>query len=93
MSNYLPVTFKKKIIPHLDVLSGDALRTQSVNTVCLNNGNVTGHNTDIDGFELSIERLNYDVSNKKIVILGGAFIMFWKIKNRKLHYKINVFPG
>ena len=46
------VPFKKKIIPYLDVLSGHALRTQSVNTICINNGNLTGYNTDIDGLEL-----------------------------------------
>ena len=71
----ITVPFKKKIIPHLDVLSGHALRTQSVNTVCLNNGNVTGYNTDIDGFELSIKKLNYEVSNKKIVILGAGGVV------------------
>ncbi len=71
----ITVPFKKKIIPHLDVLSGHALRTQSVNTVCLNNGNVTGYNTDIDGFELSVKKLNYDVSNKKIVILGAGGVV------------------
>ena len=71
----ITVPFKKKIIPHLDVLNGHALRTQSVNTVCLNNGNVTGYNTDIDGFELSIKKLNYDVRNKKIVILGAGGVV------------------
>ena len=29
-----------------------------MNTVCLNNGNVTGYNTDIDGFELSLQNWN-----------------------------------
>ena len=71
----ITVPFKKKIIPHLEVLSGHALRTQSVNTVCLNNGNVTGYNTDIDGFELSVKKLDYDVSNKKILILGAGGVV------------------
>ena len=71
----ITVPFKKKIIPHLDILSGHALRTQSVNTVCLNNGNVTGYNTDIDGFELSLEKLEYDVSNKKVMILGAGGVV------------------
>lgn len=69
------VPFKNKIIPFLDVLSGHALRTQSVNTISLSNGNVTGHNTDIDGFEKSIKKLQYDVSNKKIVILGAGGVV------------------
>ena len=71
----ITVPFKKKIIPHLDVLSGHALRTQSVNTVCLNNGNVTGYNTDIDGFELSLKKLDYDLSNKKVMILGAGGVV------------------
>ncbi len=71
----ITVPFKKKIIPHLDVLNGHALRTQSVNTVCLNNGNVTGYNTDIDGFELSIKKLDYDVRNKKVMILGAGGVV------------------
>ena len=71
----ITVPFKKKIIPHLDVLSGNALRTQSVNTVCLSNGNITGYNTDIDGFELSIKKLDYDVSNKRVVILGAGGVV------------------
>jgi len=69
------VPFKKKIIPFLDMLSGHALRTQSVNTVRLNNGIVTGYNTDIDGFELSIKKLSYDVANKKIIILGAGGVV------------------
>ena len=71
----ITVPFKKKIIPHLDVLSGHALRTQSVNTVCMNNGNVTGYNTDIEGFELSLKKLDYDVSNKKVMILGAGGVV------------------
>ena len=71
----ITVPFKKKIIPYLDVLSGHALRTQSVNTICLSNGNVTGHNTDIDGFELSIKKLDYDVRNKKVMILGAGGVV------------------
>ena len=71
----ITVPFKKKIIPHLDILSGHALRTQSVNTVCLNNGNVTGYNTDIDGFELSLKKLDYDVRNKKVMILGAGGVV------------------
>ena len=57
------VPFKKAIIPHVDVLSGHALRTNSINTISIDNGNLVGHNTDIEGFELSIKESNYDVSN------------------------------
>ncbi len=71
----ITVPFKKDIISYLDVLSGHALRTQSVNTVSLDNGNLIGNNTDIDGFELSIRKLNYDVSNKSIIIIGAGGVV------------------
>ena len=69
------VPFKKSIIPHIDILSGNALRTQSVNTISINKGNLIGNNTDIDGFELSIKKLKYDVSNKTILILGAGGVV------------------
>ena len=69
------VPFKKAIIPYLDVLSGHALRTQSVNTISFENNSLIGHNTDIDGFELSIKKLNYDVSDKSIVIIGAGGVV------------------
>ena len=69
------VPFKKSIIPYLDILSGDALRTQSVNTISLDNGNLIGNNTDIDGFELSIKKVNYDVCDKTVLILGAGGVV------------------
>ncbi len=69
------VPLKKTIIPFIDVLSGNALRTQSVNTVSINNGNLIGDNTDIDGFEQSIKNINYDVSNKTILVLGAGGVV------------------
>ncbi len=69
------VPFKKEIIPYIDVLSGHALRTKSVNTISVENGNLIGHNTDIDGFELSIKKLNYDVTKKTIIILGAGGVV------------------
>ena len=69
------VPFKQKIIEHLDVLSGHALRTKSVNTVSVQDGNLIGHNTDIDGFELSMKKLNYDVAGKSIMILGAGGVV------------------
>ena len=56
-------------------MSGNALKTQSVNTISFNEGNIIGDNTDIDGFELSIKKLNYDVSNKTVLILGAGGVV------------------
>ena len=69
------VPFKKTIIPFLDKLTLEANKTQSVNTVYLDENKVVGHNTDISGFEMSIQKSNIDLSNKKILILGAGGVV------------------
>ena len=69
------VPYKKAIIPFLDELSIEAKDTQSVNTLYLKNNKVVGHNTDIIGFETSIEKFNYDVFNKEVLILGAGGVV------------------
>ena len=69
------VPFKKEIIPYLDKLSLEAKNTQSVNTIYLNEGKLTGHNTDIQGFEYGIKGLNFDIKNKKVFILGAGGVV------------------
>jgi len=69
------VPFKKAVIPFLDELSPEAKDTQSVNTIYLQNGITIGHNTDIAGFELAIKYAKYDISNKKIFILGAGGVV------------------
>ena len=66
------VPFKKAVIPFLDELSPEAKDTQSVNTIYFQNGITIGHNTDIAGFELAIKYAKYDISGKKIFILGAG---------------------
>ena len=69
------VPFKKAVIPFLDKLSAESESTQAVNTIYLENDKLIGHNTDIDGFELGIKKINYDISNKKIFILGAGGVV------------------
>ena len=69
------VPFKKAVIPFLDKLSAEAESTQSVNTIYLENDKIIGHNTDIDGFELGIKKINFNISNKKIFILGAGGVV------------------
>ena len=69
------VPFKKAVIPFLDELSPEAENTQSVNTIYLNNDKIIGHNTDIAGFELSIKKIKYDVTGKKVLILGAGGVV------------------
>ena len=69
------VPFKKTVIPFLDKLSLEAEQTQSVNTICFHNGDLIGHNTDIGGFQKAINKLNYKVKDKKILILGAGGVV------------------
>ena len=69
------IPFKNKIIPYIDQLSPEAEKTQSVNTIYTSNNQIIGHNTDIAGFELSLKKLKYDVSGKKILILGAGGVV------------------
>tara|TARA_Y100000590_G_scaffold324911_1_gene368547 strand:- start:112 stop:903 length:792 start_codon:yes stop_codon:yes gene_type:complete len=69
------VPFKKSVIPFLDELSIEANKTQSVNTIYLNDNKIIGHNTDIAGFELAIKYSKYDLTNKEILILGSGGVV------------------
>ena len=69
------VPFKKEVISYLDKLSKEALATQSVNTIYLENDKVIGHNTDIFGFKHSLKNLNFDLKDKKIFILGAGGVV------------------
>ena len=69
------VPFKKAIIPFLDELTVEAENTQSVNTLYLKDNKVIGHNTDIIGFETSMEISEYNVFNKEVLILGAGGVV------------------
>ena len=66
------VPFKNSVIPFLDDLSSEARKTNSVNTICIEENKVVGHNTDIAGFELALRYINYDVKRKKALIIGAG---------------------
>ena len=69
------VPFKKKVLSFLDKLSPEAEQTQSVNTIIFDSGYLVGHNTDIVGFEKAIKSLNFDIKEKKILILGAGGVV------------------
>ena len=69
------VPFKREIISYLDELSLEAENTQSVNTIYLHDNKVKGHNTDVDGFKLSLTNIKFDVKGKKILILGAGGVV------------------
>ena len=82
------VPFKNSIIPFLDKLSNEAEKTKSVNTIFLKDETIIGHNTDIEGFELAINDINYDVSGKKVLLLGAGGVspsILYALNNMQAH--------
>lgn len=71
----ITVPFKREIITFLDKLSPEAKDTQSVNTIYLKDNEITGHNTDVMGFKKSIEDIKFNVTGKKILILGAGGVV------------------
>jgi len=71
----ITVPFKNDVIKFIDQLSPEAEATQSVNTIYLNEGQIIGHNTDIAGFQLSLNKIKYNVQGKKIFILGAGGVV------------------
>ena len=69
------VPFKKTVIPYLDKLTFESESTQSVNTIHLQDNKLVGHNTDIEGFERSIQDLKLDLINKKALVLGAGGVV------------------
>ncbi len=69
------VPFKNAVIPYLDDLSDEAKKTQAVNTIFLKDKKVFGHNTDIEGFEYAIKKIDFDFKNKTVFILGAGGVV------------------
>ena len=69
------IPFKKAVIPFLDKLSLESEQTQSVNTIIFDDGNLVGHNTDIYGFEKAIKSIDFNMKEKKVLILGAGGVV------------------
>ena len=63
---------KQAILPLLDELSEDARVLNAVNTVVIQDGRLTGHNTDWWGFAEGFRRGLPDVKRDRVVQLGAG---------------------
>jgi shikimate dehydrogenase len=65
------IPYKQAIIPFLDDLSPQALQIGAVNTIQFVEGQLIGHNTDVYGFQTSLEKaLSSTQFNSKALVLG-----------------------
>ena len=69
------VPFKKKIIPFLDVLTDEANKSQSVNTIYKIKDKIIGDNTDIEGFKIALEITRQIIINKTALIIGAGGVV------------------
>ena len=67
----LTMPLKRSVVPLLDELTDRAAQAQAVNTVILEGGRRTGHNTDIPGISAAL-RERYDGPADSAVVLGGG---------------------
>ena len=67
------IPYKEKIIGFLDTVSDEAKEIGAVNTICFENGNKIGYNTDIYGFteSLKVNKID-DIESVLILGTGGA---------------------
>ena len=67
------VPFKQKVIPFLNKISDLSIKARSVNTIVLDNGQLIGDNTDIIGFQNSLNKFN--LKGKKALIFGAGGVV------------------
>ncbi len=67
------VPFKQKVIPFLDKISDLSIKVKSVNTITLDNGQLIGDNTDIIGFQNSLNK--FSLKGKKALIFGAGGVV------------------
>ncbi len=67
------IPYKKTVMRYLDVISPEALRIGSVNTVThMRDGRLKGDNTDYYGFSYMIDKGEINIGGKKVLILGSG---------------------
>lgn len=71
----LTMPHKEDIIPFLAEIDKEAEAFSSVNTVCIREGKLYGHNTDAMGYRKSLEKCGHSFKNSNIVLLGAGGVV------------------
>ena len=66
------IPYKESIIKYLDVISSEARKIGSVNTVKKVGGKLFGYNTDVFGMEYALKRKGVNAKNKIVAIAGSG---------------------
>ncbi len=66
------VPFKNEILKYVDQVSETAQKTQSVNTLSIQNNQIVGDNTDVYGIEKSLQLIDFSFTKKTVFIIGAG---------------------
>jgi shikimate dehydrogenase len=66
------IPYKIDVMKFLDVISPEAERIGSVNTVVNRGGRLYGYNTDLYGFDYMLSRAGISLAGKKVLIFGSG---------------------
>ena len=66
------VPFKNEILKYVDQISETAQKTQSVNTLSIQNNQIVGDNTDVYGIEKSLQLIDFSFTKKTAFIIGAG---------------------
>lgn len=64
--------YKEAVVPLLDGLSEQAAAMGAVNTIVVDDGRLTGHNTDASGFATAYRRLGRQDGDRPVAIIGAG---------------------
>lgn len=66
------IPYKQTVIPFLDDMTDLAREVGVVNTIANRGGKLVGHNTDIGGMKMLIEKLGLNLTGKTVLIAGSG---------------------
>jgi len=84
----ITIPYKEQVLKYLDDVDEDALAIGAVNTVKIKDGKLTGYNTDVYGFEQSLQPL-LSAHHKNALILGtggASKAVVFVCKKLKINY-------
>ena len=69
------IPYKEQVIPYLDAIHEEAHAIRAVNTIKIENGKLTGYNTDAYGFEKSVVDLLTNNGEEKLLPVDQALVL------------------